>query len=73
MERSEIKALFRHLEINKLQLSQYQADFVRSLKRYFNHYNKLSPRQSECLINISNNLAESVLSDSEISPFNDKE
>lgn len=69
MERSEIKAIFRHLENNKNQLSQYQADFVRSLKRYYNHYNKLSQRQAECLVNISNNLAESVLSDSEAPSF----
>lgn len=73
MEKSEIKALFRQLENNKNQLSQYQADFVRSLKRYYNHYNKLSQRQEECLINISKNLSESVLSDPESSAFNDKE
>jgi hypothetical protein len=67
MEKSEIKAIFRHLEINKHQLSQYQADFVRSLKRYYNHYNKLSARQAECLISISNNLV-----GSEVPSLNEK-
>lgn len=53
MEKAEIKALIKKLDDHSVNLSPYQAEFVKGIKRYFNKYNKLSDRQIETLISIS--------------------
>lgn len=62
MEKSEIKTLFRFIENNQHQLSHYQADFVKGLKKYFNRNNLLSPRQEQALSNIARSLPSEVIS-----------
>jgi hypothetical protein len=61
MEKSEIKTLFRLLESSSQQLSQYQADLVKGLKKYFNRNSKLSPRQEDALVNIAHNLVPELM------------
>jgi hypothetical protein len=53
MNKTEIKALLRHLEKNQQNMSTYQVDFIKGAKRYFVKYNKLSEKQIETLVNIS--------------------
>jgi len=56
MERTEIKAIFRRLDTYKENLSTYQTEFVKGLKKYYARNNKLSPKQIDTLININNSI-----------------
>lgn len=56
MEKSDIKAIFRHLENKRENMSAYQVDFIRGLKKYYSRNNKLSPRQVDALVSIHENV-----------------
>lgn len=56
MERSDIKAIFKRLESLKDNLSSYQVEFLKGLKKYYARNNKLSPKQIDALININNSV-----------------
>jgi hypothetical protein len=56
MERSEIKSIFKRLEGVWGNLSPYQQEFVKGLKKYYARNNKLSPKQTDALININNSV-----------------
>jgi hypothetical protein len=56
MEKSEIKAILRHLENNQENMSANQVDFINGLKKYYTRNNKLSPRQVDALVSIHENV-----------------
>lgn len=56
MENRDIKKLFTFLEANRKHLTPYQADFMKSLKKYYTWKGTLTPRQAECLVNIRENM-----------------
>lgn len=56
MENRDIKKLFTYLEANRKYLTPYQAEFMKSLKKYFTWKGTLTARQEECLINIKENM-----------------
>lgn len=56
MDKSEIKAIFRRLDKLKENLSPFQAEFLKGLKKYYARNNKLSDKQIDTLININNSV-----------------
>ncbi|MGE5420568.1 MAG: hypothetical protein ACM3UT_10300 [Chloroflexota bacterium] len=56
MEKSEIKAIFRRLDNHQENLSSYQVEFVKGLKKYYAKNNRLSPKQIDALININSSV-----------------
>lgn len=54
LEKSEIKAIFKRLDNNKDNLTPYQVELVKGLKKYYSKNNRLSPKQIDALINIGN-------------------
>ncbi len=56
MEKAEIKAIFKRLESLSHNLSTYQQEFIKGLKKYYARNNKLSPKQIDALININNSV-----------------
>jgi hypothetical protein len=56
LEKSEIKAIFKRLDNYKDNLTPYQVELVKGLKKYYSKNNRLSPKQIDALINIGNSV-----------------
>lgn len=56
MERTELKNVFNYLEMKHKSLTPYQADFVKSLKKYYTWKGYLSTRQTDCLLSLKDYL-----------------
>lgn len=56
MGTKEIKQVFTYLESNQGVLTPYQADFIKSLKKYFTWKKNLSSKQIECLLSLKDNI-----------------
>lgn len=56
MENSEIRAIFRTLEKYQKNLTPYQAEFSKGLKKYYTRNNILSSKQMDALLNIFNSV-----------------
>jgi hypothetical protein len=56
MDNKEIKRLFTYMEANRKYMTQYQSDFMKSLKKYYTWKGTLTPKQVECLLNIKENM-----------------
>ena len=56
LEKSEIKAFFKRLDNYMDNLTPYQVELVKGLKKYYSKNNRLSPKQIDALINIGNSV-----------------
>jgi hypothetical protein len=56
MESREIRQIFNYLDNNSKHLTSSQAEFVKSLRKYFRWKGNLTQKQADCLISIKENL-----------------
>lgn len=52
MGNKEIREVFEFLEENRKSLTQYQLEFIKSLKKYYKWKGHLTERQIECLVGL---------------------
>lgn len=52
MGNKEIREVFEFLEENQKSLTQYQLEFIKSLKKYYKWKGNLTERQIECLVSL---------------------
>lgn len=60
MGTKEIREVFGFLDENQKSLTQYQIEFIRSLKKYYRWKGNLSERQIECLVSLKDYIMASV-------------
>jgi hypothetical protein len=60
MGTKEIREVFGFLDENQKSLTQYQIEFIRSLKKYYKWKGHLSERQIECLVSLKDYIMASV-------------
>lgn len=58
MEPREIREVFNYLEMKQKDLTPYQVDFIKSMKKYYRWKGSLSSRQMECLLSLKEYLVE---------------
>lgn len=58
MEPREIKEVFNYLDMKHKELTPYQVDFIKSMKKYYKWKGSLSSRQLECLLSLKEYLVE---------------
>jgi len=57
MSTREIREVFEFLNENQKDLTPYQIDFIRSLKKYYRWKGSLTSRQVECLVSLKDYLS----------------